>query len=79
MERLARLAVKIFADGADFDGILALYKNPLIRGFTTNPSLMRKAGVDDYEKFARRLLAAIPDRPISFEVFADEPREMVPT
>jgi transaldolase len=70
MERLARLAVKIFADGADFDGILALYKNPLIRGFTTNPSLMRKAGVDDYEKFARRLLAAIPDRPISFEVFA---------
>jgi transaldolase len=77
MERLARLAVKIFADGADFDGILALYKNPLIRGFTTNPSLMRKAGVDDYEKFARRLLAAIPDRPISFEVFADEPHEMV--
>jgi transaldolase len=77
MERLSRLAVKIFADGADFDGILALYKNPLIRGFTTNPSLMRKAGVDDYEKFARRLLAAIPDRPISFEVFADEPGEMV--
>src|SRR5689334_7908513 len=77
MERLARLAVKIFADGADFDGILALYKNPLIHGFTTNPSLMRKAGIDDYEKFARRLLAAIPDRPISFEVFADEPREMV--
>lgn len=77
MERLSRLAVKIFADGADFDGILALYKNPLIRGFTTNPSLMRKAGIDDYEKFARRLLAAVPDRPISFEVFADEPREMV--
>jgi transaldolase len=77
MERLSRLAVKIFADGADFDGILALYKNPLIRGFTTNPSLMRKAGVDDYEEFARRLLAAVPDRPISFEVFADEPREMV--
>ena len=77
MERLSRLAVKIFADGADFDGILALYKNPLIRGFTTNPSLMRKAGVDDYEKFARRLLAAVPDRPISFEVFADEPSEMV--
>ena len=77
MERLSRLAVKIFADGADFDGILALYENPLIRGFTTNPSLMRKAGVDDYEEFARRLLAAVPDRPISFEVFADEPREMV--
>ena len=55
MERLIRLAVKIFADGADFDGILALYRNPLIRGFTTNPSLMRKAGIDDYEEFARRL------------------------
>jgi transaldolase len=55
MERLSRLAVKIFADGADFDDILALYKNPLIRGFTTNPSLMRKAGIDDYEEFARRL------------------------
>ena len=77
MERLSRLAVKIFADGADFDGILALYRNPLIRGFTTNPSLMRKAGIDDYEEFARRLLVAVPDRPISFEVFADEPGEMV--
>lgn len=58
MERLNRLAVKIFADGAD--GILALYKNPLIRGFTTNPSLMRKAGVDDYEEFARGLLLRFP-------------------
>jgi transaldolase len=77
MERLGRLGVKIFADGADFDGILAMYKNPLIKGFTTNPSLMRKAGVTDYEAFARRLLAAVPDRPISFEVFADEPLEMV--
>jgi transaldolase len=77
MERLSRLGVKIFADGADFDSILALCKNPLIRGFTTNPSLMRKAGIEDYEEFARRLLAAVPDRPISFEVFADEPREMV--
>lgn len=64
--------VKIFADGADLDGILALYKNPLVKGFTTNPSLMRKAGVDNYEKFARRLVDAIPDRPISFEVFADD-------
>ena len=77
MDRLSRIRVKIFADGADFDGILAMYKNPLIKGFTTNPSLMRKAGVTDYEVFARRLLAAVPDRPISFEVFADEPREMV--
>ena len=77
MERLSRLGVKIFADGADFDGILAMYKNPLIRGFTTNPSLMRKAGITDYEEFACRLLAAVPDRPISFEVFADEPHEIM--
>lgn len=77
MDRLSRTKVKIFADGADFDGILAMYKNPLIKGFTTNPSLMRKAGITDYEVFARRLLAAVPDRPISFEVFADEPREMM--
>lgn len=64
--------VKIFADGADLQGILALHKNPLIKGFTTNPSLMRKAGIEDYEGFARQLVAAIPDRPISFEVFADD-------
>ncbi len=69
--------VKIFADGADLDGILALYKNPLIKGFTTNPTLMRKAGITDYEDFARRLMKAIPDRPISFEVFADDFEEMI--
>ena len=69
--------VKIFADGADMDGILALYKNPLIKGFTTNPTLMRKAGIEDYEAFARRLVAAITDRPISFEVFADDFDEMI--
>lgn len=69
--------VKIFADGADLDGILALYKNPLIKGFTTNPTLMRKAGITDYEDFARRLVKAIPDRPISFEVFADDFDEMI--
>jgi transaldolase len=77
MESLSRLRVKIFADGADFDSILALYKNPLIKGFTTNPSLMRKAGISDYQGFARNLLAAVPDRPISFEVFADEPNDMM--
>jgi len=76
-ERLSRLGIKIFADGADFDGILAMHKNPLIKGFTTNPSLMRKAGIADYEAFARKLLAAVTDRPISFEVFADEPLDMV--
>ena len=66
------LRVKIFADGADLPGILALYRNPLIKGFTTNPTLMRKSGVTNCESFARELLSAIPDRPISFEVFADE-------
>jgi transaldolase len=69
--------VKIFADGAEMDGILKLYKNPLIKGFTTNPTLMRKAGIEDYETFARQLLKAIPDRPISFEVFADDFDEMI--
>ena len=69
--------VKIFADGADLDGILALYSNPLIKGFTTNPTLMRKSGIADYEAFAHQLVAAIPDRPISFEVFADDFDEMI--
>ena len=72
MRRLADLTVKIFADGADLAGMLAMAKNPLVKGFTTNPSLMRKAGVADYESFAHEVIAAIPDRPISFEIFADE-------
>lgn len=70
--RLADLKVKLFADGADRVKMLELARDPRIRGFTTNPSLMRKAGVEDYEAFAREILAAIPDRPISLEVFADE-------
>jgi len=70
------LKVKLFADGADKKAMLDLYRNPLIQGFTTNPTLMRKAGISDYEAFARRVLAAVPDRPISFEVFADEFAEM---
>ena len=74
--RLEDLKVKIFADGADKTGILRLYANPIIKGFTTNPSLLRKAGVADYEAFAREILAAIPDRPISFEVCSDEFGEM---
>jgi transaldolase len=72
MSRLSDLKVKIFADGADYDGIVKMARNPLIKGFTTNPSLMRKAGVNDYEAFARKVLAAIIDRPVSFEVFADD-------
>ncbi|HKT17932.1 MAG TPA: transaldolase [Stellaceae bacterium] len=74
---MAELRVKIFADGADFDGMMRMYENPRIKGFTTNPTLMRKAGVADYEVFARRVLRAIPDRPISFEVFADDLAGMV--
>jgi transaldolase len=70
------LRVKLFADGADRDGILEMYRNPCIQGFTTNPTLMRKAGIVDYEGFARKILEAIPDRPISFEVFSDEFDEM---
>ena len=72
MSHLDDLRIKIFADGADFEHIVELYKNPRVKGFTTNPSLMRKAGVTDYEDFARRVLAAVPDRPVSFEVFADD-------
>jgi len=66
------LKVKLFADGADLPGMMEMYADPLIRGFTTNPTLMRKAGVQNYEVFARQVIEAIPDRPISFEVFADE-------
>ncbi len=77
MSVAAKLRVKIFADGADLDGILKLRANPLISGFTTNPTLMRKAGISDYEDFARRLTQAIPDQPIALEVFADETTEMV--
>ncbi len=71
-----KLRVKIFADGADLPGIAALAANPLIKGFTTNPTLMRQAGVHDYERFARELLALVPDRPISLEVFSDDFHEM---
>ncbi len=74
--QLGDLKVKLFADGADRAGILRMYANPLIRGFTTNPTLMRQAGVTDYEAFAKDVLTAVTDRPISFEVFADEFPEM---
>lgn len=76
MKRIADLTVKLFADGAERTEMLRLYANPLIKGFTTNPTLMRKAGVSDYEVFARDILAAIPDRPVSFEVFSDDFLEM---
>jgi len=70
------LRIKLFADGADKAGMVDMYRNPRIKGFTTNPTLMRKAGVTDYVGFAREIVAAIPDRPISFEVFSDEFDEM---
>jgi transaldolase len=76
MPSLTNLKVKVFADGADRAGMLDLYRNPLIKGFTTNPTLMRSAGITDYEAFARDILKAIPDRPISLEVFSDDFAEM---
>lgn len=76
MKRVDQLTVKVFADGADKAGMLEMYAKPFISGFTTNPTLMRKAGVDDYRRFAQEVLRAIPDRPISFEVFSDEFDEM---
>jgi transaldolase len=76
MKSLDELTIKIFSDGADKASILEMYRNPLIKGFTTNPTLMRKAGVTHYKAFAREILEAIPDRPISFEVFSDEFEEM---
>ena len=76
MKTLDQLKVKIFADGADLKDILEYYANPLIKGFTTNPTLMRKSGITDYEGFARQVLEHATDRPISFEVFSDEFDEM---
>jgi len=70
------LTVKIFADGADRAGILQLAQDPLIKGFTTNPTLMRQAGVTDYEAFARDILAEVPSHPFSLEVFSDDFDEM---
>jgi len=76
MNPLDELKIKLFADGADKASIYELYRNPRIRGFTTNPTLMRKAGVSDYESFARDILSVVTDRPISFEVVADDFPEM---
>src|SRR5262245_2523813 len=70
------LRVRIFADGADVEGLRRLAGDPAIKGFTTNPTLMRAAGVTDYECFARQVLPLVGGRPISFEVFADEFAEM---
>lgn len=76
MKNLASLKIKLFADGADKAGMLQLNNNSLIKGMTTNPTLMRKVGVHDYEAFARDILKSITEKPISFEVFSDEFPEM---
>jgi transaldolase len=76
MNGLDALPIRIFADGADKDGMLNLYRNPLIKGLTTNPTLMRKVGIQDYASFAQDILKDIKDKPISFEVFSDEFLEM---
>ena len=76
MKVLSEMKVKIFADGADKEGMLEMYKKPYIKGFTTNPTLMRKAGIANYESFAKDIICAIPDRPMSFEVFSDDFCEM---
>lgn len=77
MKSVSELSVKLFADGADLNGMKLMAQNPDIKGFTTNPTLMRKAGITDYAAFARDVLAAIPDRPVSFEVFADDFPSMI--
>ena len=73
---LVDIPVKIFADGADLKGIAELYRKPYIHGLTTNPTLMRKAGLSDYESFARAVLKEVKSKPISFEVFSDDFNEM---
>lgn len=76
MKSLSELSVKIFADGSEKEGMLDMYQHPWIAGFTTNPTLMRQASVQDYAAFAKDILRHIRDRPISFEVFADDFEEM---
>lgn len=73
---LETIPIKIFADGADFKGIVELYQQPYIAGLTTNPTLMRKAGISDYERFALEVLEVVTNKPISLEVFSDDIPEM---
>src|SRR5450631_2035409 len=76
MKTIDELRVKLFADGADVAGMQEMYAKPYIKGLTTNPTLMRKAGISNYRAFAREILASIRDKPISFEVFSDDFDEM---
>lgn len=76
MKAVEDLKVKIFADGADMASMIHLYHQPHIKGLTTNPTLMRKAGITDYRMFCREVLQIVKDKPISFEVFSDDPESM---
>lgn len=76
MNAIEQLKVKIFADGADKAGMMEMHAKPFIKGLTTNPTLMRKAGISDYRAFAKEILSAIKDKPISFEVFSDDFEDM---
>ena len=76
MKKVEELKVKIFADGADKAGMLEMYKKPFVKGLTTNPTLMKKAGIRDYRAFCKDILTSINDKPLSFEVFSDDFAEM---
>lgn len=76
MKKVEDLKVKIFADGADKAGMLEMYAKPFIKGLTTNPTLMKKAGISDYRAFCKDILTSIKDKPLSFEVFSDDFAEM---
>ncbi len=76
MKKIEELRVKIFADGADKAGMLEMYAKPFIKGLTTNPTLMKKAGINDYKAFCKDILGSINDKPLSFEVFSDDFHEM---
>ncbi|MBP1641175.1 MAG: transaldolase [Bacteroidetes bacterium] len=76
MKDINSLKVKIFADGADKKSMIEMYDQPYIKGLTTNPTLMKKAGITDYESFAKDILRTVTDKPLSFEVFSDELAEM---
>ena len=76
MNKLNELKIQIYADGADFDSIKKYNQDPLIKGFTTNPSLMKGAGINNYEEFAKEILSIVKNKPVSFEVFSDDIIEM---
>jgi transaldolase len=76
MKKIEELKVKIFADGADKAGMLEMYSKPFVKGLTTNPTLMKKAGITDYRAFCKDILTSVKDKPLSFEVFSDDFSEM---